>query len=175
MLGCGVLTVLLAVLLLGWPSVTVLVMMAIFGAYLLVSGLAQVVLAFSAHASGSGRVLLYISGAACLILAVLAFAYSLFPFTGVYLIFLQAWIALGFILRGVATGVVANSDPELPGRGRFIAFGAFSLISGILVLALPLVSLLGLALVVGLCLVIMGALEIVSSFGIRKWAKTVDA
>jgi uncharacterized membrane protein HdeD (DUF308 family) len=43
------------------------------------------------------------------------------------------------------------------------------------VLPLPFDSLAGLMLVVGLCLVITGVLEIVSSFGIRKSAKTVKA
>ncbi len=65
--------------------------------------------------------------------------------------------------------------PELPGRGPVIAFGVVGLIAGILVLALPFVSLAALALVVGLCLVITGVAEIVSSFGIRKSAKTVEA
>ena len=65
--------------------------------------------------------------------------------------------------------------PELPGRGRIIAFGVVGLIAGILVLALPFVSLAALALVVGLCLVITGGLEVMSSFGFRKSAKTVAA
>lgn len=182
----------LAVLLLGWPGPTVVVTVVFFGAYLLVSGIAQVLFAFSMHASGIGRVLLFISGAASLVLAVLAFAYSLHGYIRVELFFLQIWIAVCFILRGGATSVLAISehrrdvskhvgpgvlerDPELPGRGWIIAFGVVGLIAGILVLALPFVSLLGLLLVVGLCLVITGVLEIVSSFGIRKSAKTVEA
>jgi uncharacterized membrane protein HdeD (DUF308 family) len=172
-LGCGVLTVILAVLLLLWPGITGVVVVAFFGAHLLVSGIAQVVFAFSLHASG-GRVLLFISGAASLVLALLAFA---FPIVGVilYLSLLKIPIAIGFILRGGARSVLAISDPELPGRGRIIAFSIVGVIGGILVLALPFVSLASLALVVVLCLVIMGALEIVSSFGFRKSAKTVQA
>ena len=46
---------------------------ALFGAYLLISGIAQVVFAFSLHTSAGGRILLFISGAASLILAILAF------------------------------------------------------------------------------------------------------
>ena len=88
------------------------------------------------------------------------------------LLLLQIWIAVGFILRGFATSVLAVSDPELPGRGRIIAFGVVGLIAGILVLASPFVSLVSLAAVVGLCLVITGVLEIVSSFGIRKSARS---
>ena len=163
----GVLTVILGILMEGWPGVTVVVMVVFFGAYLLVSGIAQVVFAFSLHAPGDGRVLLFISGAASLVLA-----FSLLGYNEVELLLLQIWIAVGFILRGFATSVLAVSDPELPGRGRIIAFGVVGLIAGILVLASPFVSLVSLAAVVGLCLVITGVLEIVSSFGIRKSARS---
>ena len=81
--------------------------------------------------------LLFISGAASLILAVLGFAFSLngYIYIRVELFLLKIWIAVGFILRGGATSVLAISDPELPGRGRIIAFGVIGLIAGILVLA----------------------------------------
>ena len=45
----------------------------LFGAYLLISGISQVFFAFSLHVSAGGRILLFISGAASFILAVLAF------------------------------------------------------------------------------------------------------
>ena len=149
-------------------------MVAFFAAYLLVSGIAQLVFAFSVHASGGGRVLLFISGAASLVLAVLALAFVLSLHGGMWveLFGLKIWIEVGFILRGGATSVLAISDPELPGRGRIIAFGVIVLIGGILVLASPFVSLATLALPVILCLVITGVLEIVSSFGIRKSARS---
>ena len=55
---------------------TLIVAAIFFGAYLLVSGISQVVLAFSLHVSAGGRVLLFLSGAAALILAVLCFLQS---------------------------------------------------------------------------------------------------
>ena len=170
----GVLTVVLGILVLGSPGLTSVVVLVFFGAYLLVSGIAQVVFAFSLHAS-AGRVLLFISGAASMVLAVLAFAVPLLGVIWVDLILLKIPIAVGFILRGGATSVLAISDPELPGRGRIIAYSIAGVIGGILVLASPIVSLVTLTLVVGLCLVITGVLEIMSSFGFRTSAKTVDA
>jgi hypothetical protein len=76
--------------------------------------------------------LLFISGAASLILAVLGFAFSLngYIYIRVELFLLKIWIAVGFILRGGATSVLAISDPELPGRGRIIAFGVIGLNCG---------------------------------------------
>ena len=94
-----------------WPAITIIVAAIFFGAYLLVTGIAQVVFAFSLHVSAGGRVLLFISGAAALILAVLCFR-SLQQ----SILLLAIWIGIGFIFRGVATAVSAISDPTLPGR-----------------------------------------------------------
>ena len=64
----GVLAVILGVLMLVWPGKTLLVAGVLFGAYLLISGIAQVFFAFSLHVAAGGRILLFISGAACLLL-----------------------------------------------------------------------------------------------------------
>ena len=92
-----------------------------FGAYLLVSGIAQVVFAFSLQISAGGRILLFVSGAASLILAVLAFRHF---GEGYAVLLLAIWIAIGFIFRGVATTVSATRDPTLPGRGWNIFDGS---------------------------------------------------
>ena len=119
--------------------------------------------AFSLHVSAGSRVLLFISGAASLILAVLAFRHF-----GNAVLLLAIWIGVGFIFRGVATTVSAISDPHLPGRGWSIFIGVISLLAGIVVMASPFQSIITLALVVGIWLVVIGVFEVVSAFGIRK-------
>jgi uncharacterized membrane protein HdeD (DUF308 family) len=164
----GILAVILGILVLAWPGITIVIAAIFFGAYLLISGIAQVIFAFSLHVSAGGRVLLFISGAAALILAVLAFRH----FGEGYAVLLMAiWIAVGFIFRGVATTVSAISDPTLPGRGWNIFFGIISIIAGVVVLASPFESIVTLALVVGIWLIVMGVFEVVSAFGIRKAGK----
>ena len=69
----GVVTAILGILVLVWPGKSLIVVSALFGAYLLISGIAQVIFAFTLHVSAGGRFLLFISGGASLILAVLAF------------------------------------------------------------------------------------------------------
>src|SRR6478672_3878540 len=108
----GILAVILGILVLTWPGITIVVAAIFFGASLLVYAISQVVFAFSLHVSAGGRVLLFISGAAALILAVLCFR-SLQQ----SILLLAIWIGVGFIFRGVATAVSAISDPTLPGRG----------------------------------------------------------
>ncbi|OKH69850.1 membrane protein [Mycobacterium sp. SWH-M1] len=159
----GVLAVALGVCVLVWPAITIVVAAIFFGAYLLISGIWQVVFAFSLHVSAGGRVLLFISGAAALILAVLCFR-SLQN----SILLLAIWIGIGFIFRGVATAVSAISDPTLPGRGWAIVIGVISLIAGVVMLGSPFASLATLALVVGIWLVVLGVFEIASAIGLRK-------
>jgi uncharacterized membrane protein HdeD (DUF308 family) len=162
----GVLAVVLGILVLAWPAITILVAAIFFGAYLLVTGIWQVVFAFSLHVSAGGRVLLFISGAAALILAVLCFR-SLQE----SILLLAIWIGVGFIFRGVATAVSAISDPTLPGRWWEIFIGGISLVAGVVMLASPFESIATLTFVVGIWLIVIGVFEAVSAFGIRKAGK----
>ncbi|HSS24419.1 MAG TPA: HdeD family acid-resistance protein [Mycobacterium sp.] len=167
----GILSLILGVLVLAWPGISVLVAAIWFGVYLLITGIAQVVFAFSLHVTAGSRILLFISGAASLILAVLAFRHF---GQGYAVLLLAIWIGVGFIFRGVATTVSAISDPVLPGRGWSIFVGVISLLAGIVVIAYPFDSIITLAYVVGAWFVVIGVFEIVSSFGIRKASKTLS-
>ncbi|MCW2663439.1 MAG: hypothetical protein JWP83_4591 [Mycobacterium sp.] len=167
----GILSVIVGAVILAWPGISILVAAVAFGVYLLITGAAQVVFAFSLHVSAGSRILLFIGGAASLILAVLAFRHF---GQGYAVLLLAIWIGIGFIFRGVATTISAISDPVLPGRGWSIFIGVISLLAGIIVLASPFPSIVTLAIVVGVWFVVIGVLEIVSSFGIRKASKTLS-
>jgi uncharacterized membrane protein HdeD (DUF308 family) len=163
----GILALALGILVLAWPGISILTAAIIFGAFLLITGFAQVFFAFSLHVSAGGRILLFVSGAASLVLAMLAFRpFGKDPFTAILL--LAIWIGVGFIFRGVATTVSAISDPALPGRGWQIFSGLISLLAGIVMIGSPIESLEILTLIVGIWLIVIGAFEIVSSFGIRS-------
>jgi uncharacterized membrane protein HdeD (DUF308 family) len=165
----GILAVILGVLVLAWPGITIVVAAIFFGAYLLVTGFAQVIFAFSLHVSAGGRILLFISGAASLILAVLCFR-SLEN----SILLLAIWVGVGFIFRGTATAVSAISDPTLPGRWWEVFIGVISLVAGVVVLAEPFESIATLTFVIGIWLIVIGVFEVVSSFGIRKGGKDLS-
>ena len=169
----GILALALGILVLVWPGISILAAAIIFGAFLLITGFAQVFFAFSLHVSAGGRILLFVSGAASLVLAVLAFRhFGKDPLTAI--LFLAIWIGVGFIFRGVATTVSAISDPALPGRGWQIFSGLISLLAGIVMLGSPFQSLEILTLIVGIWLIVIGVFEIISSFGIRSASHKVD-
>lgn len=159
----GVASVALGALVLLWPGISVLVAAIAFGVYLICSGIAQVFFAFSVHASVGSRVLLFVSGAASLVLALLAFRY-----VGAAIVLLAVWIGIGLIFRGVATAVSGLSDPLLPGRGWSIVLGLIILIGGVVIMVWPFRSILTVVFVVGIWLMVIGMFEVISSFAIRR-------
>src|ERR1700739_3540226 len=167
----GLLAVTLGVLVLLLPGDSIVIAAILFGIYLLVTGIAQVIFALSRRLSPGGRVLLFISGAASLVLAVLCFRHF---GEGYAILLLAIWIGVGFIFRGVATSISAISDPTLPGRGWQIFIGVISLIAGVVMIGSPFESLAILILIVAIWLVVIGIFEIVSSFGIRGAPRRVD-
>jgi len=169
----GLLTVALGALVLLWPGKTLLVAAFLFGAYLLISGLAQVFFAFGLHTSAGSRFLLFVSGALSVVLAVLAFRhFGSDPSTA--LLLLAIWIGVGFIFRGVAAVATAISELSgTPGRGWSIFFGAVTILAGVVVLSYPFDSLVTLTLVVGVWLIIIGVTEIIAGLQIRHTGREV--
>ncbi len=168
----GVVTAILGVLVLVWPGKSLIIASALFGAYLLISGIAQVIFAFALHVSAGGRFLLFLSGAVSVVLAVLAFRHF---GQGFALLLLAIWIAVGFIFRGVSTTTAAISDRLYPGRGWAIFAGIVTAIGGLIILAWPFDSIAILTLVVGIWLVVIGLFEIVAAFVMRKDVNTIKA
>ncbi|MDH6193898.1 uncharacterized membrane protein HdeD (DUF308 family) [Mycobacterium frederiksbergense] len=166
----GILAVILGVLVLRWPGITILVAAIFFAAYLLITGISQLVLAFSIRSSAGGRVLLFIGGAAALVLAVLCFVSPQNSFQ-----LLAIWIGVGFVFRGVATAMSAIGDSSLPGRIWEIIIGIISVIAGIIMFAAPMEGLAALAWVTGIILIVVGVFEVISAFGIRSASKKIHA
>ena len=72
-LALGVLTLVLGAAVLIWPGDSIVVASVVFGVYLLVSGIAQAIAAFTVGVSPGSRVWLFISGAVSVALGYFAF------------------------------------------------------------------------------------------------------
>lgn len=162
----GLLSVILGVLILVWPGKTLLVAGIIFGIYLVVSGLLQLVAAFAAPASAGMRVLYFISGVLSIVIGVFCFRDELTS-----LLLLGLWIGIGWLFRGVAVTMAAVSEPGLPGRGWQGFFGVITAIAGVVLIIWPVESVATLAWVAGIWLVVLGVMEMITAFGVRRDAK----
>jgi uncharacterized membrane protein HdeD (DUF308 family) len=170
-LALGLLTAILGVVILVWPGPSIEVASGVFGVYLVTSGVALTVLAFSFPTSTAGRVLNFVSGLASILLGVLAFRHF---GEGYATLLLAIWVGVGFVFRGVSALATAITDKQLPGTGWATIFGTVSVIAGVVVSAFPFDSIVTLALVVGTWLVVLGVIEVVSGLGVRSDAKKVE-
>ncbi len=169
-LVAGLLTVVLGGIVLAWPGPTILVASTLFGVYLLLTGFTELFLAFTLPRSAATRVLLFISGALSLVLAVLSFRH----FGDAYaVLLLSIWIGIGFIFQGVSEVALSIGEQNLPRRGWYAVLGVISVIAGFVVLVWPFNSIVMLTLVTGVWLVVMGVVQVFQAFQIRKDAKTV--
>ncbi|NNH69018.1 HdeD family acid-resistance protein [Nocardia uniformis] len=164
----GVLSVALGILILAWPGKTLVVAGVLFGIYLIVSGVFQLLAAFAGHLTAGMRVLAFIS-------AILSFILGFFCFRdeleAIWL--LAIWIGISWIFRGVTTLVAGISAEGMPGRGWTIFFGILLAIAGGWLIAVPFASISALTLVVGCWLIAIGIMEIVSAFQAKGAAKAV--
>jgi len=169
-LAAGVLTIVLGGIVLAWPGPTLLVASTLFGVYLLLTGFVGLFMAFTLPRSAGMRVLLFISGILSVVLAILSFRH----FGDAYaILLLSLWIGIGFIFQGVSAIAAAIGESELPGRGWSVVLGVISVIAGLVVLVWPFDSIVVLVVVAGVWLVILGVVQIIHSFQIRRDAKTL--
>ena len=164
----GVLTIVLGAMLLAWPGPSILVVSTMFGVYLLVSGFAELFLAFTLPRSAATRVLLFLTGALSLVLAILSFRHLGDSYA---VLLLSLWIGTGFIFLGVSENAVALGERDLPGRGWYVVLGVMSLIAGAVVLVWPFDSILVLTLVSGASLMTLGVIQIVQAIQIHSDTK----
>ncbi|MEU2064362.1 HdeD family acid-resistance protein [Streptomyces sp. NPDC013455] len=167
-LATGIGSLVLGVLILVWPGPSLRVAGVLFGLYLVISGVFQLVSAFGTHQATSLRVLAFISGALSILLGLLCFRG---PMQSILLIAL--WIGIGWLFRGITQTLAAASDPRMPARGWQVFLGVLTFVAGIVLITSPFESLAVLTLVSGIWLVAVGIVEIVTALRIRSRARLV--
>jgi uncharacterized membrane protein HdeD (DUF308 family) len=169
-LVAGLLAIVLGAIVLAWPGPSILVASTLFGVYLLLSGLIELFLAFTLPQSAGTRVMLFISGALSLVLAIMSFRHF---GDGYAVLLLSLWIGIGFIFQGVTAVAVGIGESELPGRGWYVVAGIISVIAGLVTLVWPFDSIAVLTLATGIWLIIIGITQTIQAFQTRKAANTV--
>ena len=167
-LTLGIVSVLIGIIALVWPAATILVIAILLAAYLIVSGIFQIVRGFGRGLSGGLRALLFISGILSLILGLIAIS-------GVWrsVEILAIFIGIAFLFRGF--GLLFESAESSVGRGWTIFGGIVMLIGGFVVLVWPGISLVTLAWVAGIWLIVGGIFELIAAFKLRSLGKAASA
>ena len=175
-LAYGILTVLAGVAVLAWPSETLLVIAVLFGVQLIISGIFRFVGALASDdLTGGTRVMLALLGVLSIIIGLWAVRHAVLT-----LVALIVFLGIFWVINGLIEIFAALSHRDMPDRGWSVLMGVLSAIAGIIVLAYPGLTLVGLAVILGIWLLVFGILEIIAAFRLRKLAdtgvaRTVDA
>lgn len=160
----GILTVAAGIAVLVWPRETLLVVAVIFGIQLIVTGVFRFVGAFAtSDLTGGTRVLYALLGVLSVIVGLWAVRHVLLT-----LIALALFLGIFWVVNGMVEIFTAASHRMMPNRGWTVGMGILSIIAGIIVLAFPGLSLIGLAVILGIWLLVFGVMEIVAAFRIRS-------
>jgi uncharacterized membrane protein HdeD (DUF308 family) len=164
LLAYGIITVLAGVAVLVWPGETLLVAAVLFGVQLIVSGIFRFVAALASEdLTGGSRVLLALLGVLSVIVGLWAVRHVLLT-----LLALTVFLGIFWVVNGAIEIFAALSHRETPERGWTVVMGLLSIVAGIIVLAFPGLTLLGLAVILGIWLLIFGVMEISLAFRVRR-------
>ncbi|KAB2368121.1 HdeD family acid-resistance protein [Actinomadura montaniterrae] len=152
-----------------WPHITLWVLVVLFGAYALVDGVTAVAQAVRGT-TGGPRGLLAVSGAAGIVLGIVAMAWP-----GVTALALLMLIAAWAVVTGVLEIVAAVSlRRELRGEWMYAVTGAISIVFGILLFAWPVSGALAVVWLIGLFAILFGATLVGAAFRLRGLGKRAE-
>ncbi len=159
----GALAVVFGILALAWPGITLIALVFLFGAYVLVEGIATLVMAFTRGTRESRRVTVVLGGILDILAGVVAFAYP--GLSAVALLFV---IAAWAIITGIVEIVTAvELRRAITGEAWYILGGALSIVFGLLLFASPGAGLLTVAWLVGIWAIAFGIALLVLAFRVR--------
>ena len=163
----GVATLILGLIVSFHPSGSLNVVAVLIGVLMVISGVFHLIRMFGI--GESHRVWLGISGLLLIVIGVILIRHVNLTVAIIGLIIGITWIVQG--LSAIAGGFAL---PSGEGRGWWVFFGVVSLIAGIVVTAFPTNSITVLAVLVGIWFIVLGLLEIIGGFMLRRAIKKVE-
>src|SRR5215467_2868024 len=170
-LAFGIISALVGLAAIFWPSETLVVVAVVFAVQLIVGGVFRFAAAFAVPSeSGWLRALQAL-------LAVLSFVIGIYLLGHVALSLLVLALLLGFywMFHGITELFTAIGHSELPGRAWIILSGILSIIVGVILVVAPGISLFALTLVVGVWLIVFGVVLVIRSLQIRSAASALGS
>jgi uncharacterized membrane protein HdeD (DUF308 family) len=147
-----------------WPGITLMVLVALFGAYALVDGIFAVIESFRRDVVGERWWALLFEGFVGIAIGVLTFFWP--GLTAMGLLYLIAFWA---IVTGVFEIITAiRLRHEIRGEWMMALIGILSIVFGMLLVARPLAGALSLVFVIGAFIFVMGALMVALAFKLRS-------
>ncbi|MEV0232559.1 HdeD family acid-resistance protein [Nonomuraea sp. NPDC050786] len=163
----GLASILFGFLALVWPAITLFVLVAVFGAYALVSGAFELFAGFR-HGATS-RAWLIISGIVGILVGIATFIWP--GITSLALLFIVAFWAIVTGVLEIVAGIRLRKT--IDNEWMLIIGGVLSVIFGVLLLVWPVPGLLSLVWLVGVFAILHGVAEIALAFRVKNFTQRV--
>jgi uncharacterized membrane protein HdeD (DUF308 family) len=166
----GVAAILFGILAFIWPQLTLEVLIILFGVYVLIDGVSNIITAFSRRETNDRWWVMLLEGVVGILAGVLTFLYP--SLTAVILLyFIAAWAILTGVLEIVAA---VRLRQEITGEWALALSGIFSIIFGILLVLFPGTGALAVVWIIGTYAIIFGALLIYLAFKVRSTGERTE-
>lgn len=167
----GLVAIIFGILVLVWPGATTLVLIILFGAFALVDGVFSLVASIMAAKRGEKWASQLLLGLVGILIGVVVLAR---PGVGILAVLLV--IAIWAIITGFISLFTAIELPrEVKGRWVLGLAGVLAIIVGILLIAFPIEGVFAVVLFIGILAIILGLLNFVLGFMVRKMEKELPA
>ena len=161
----GLLAIAFGFIALVWPGITLMVLVVLFGIYVIVEGLFSIIAAFSNRATRSWWVLL-LEGLASLVIGCIAFIWP-----GITAVVLLIFIAIWAIFTGLLEiGAAVQLRKEMQGEWILALTGILSILIGIILIINPGAGALAVVWLIGVYAIIFGGLLTFLGLKFRKLA-----
>src|SRR5262249_42932191 len=150
----GILALLFGVLSFVWPSITLLTLVILFGAYSLINGILVLSISFKAPKGMPGKGTMVFLGLLGVAAGILTFFYP--NITALSLLLVIAWWAIATGVFEIATAIKLRK--QVSNEWLLILSGALSVLFGVLVIAMPNAGALSVVWVIGIYAVLFGIL-----------------
>lgn len=159
----GILAIIFGIIFLVWPGATVLVLIILFGCFVLVEGLFAVGFSIAKASKGEKFFGLLMLGLLGVIVGIIALIRP-----GITTLAILVVIAIWLVIRGFLMIVSAFEMTGSAGVRWLVGIsGALALILGILLLIFPISGVFGIVLVVGIYLIVAGLFMAIASFYVK--------
>ncbi len=164
----GALTLILGLIVSFHPAGSLNVVAVLLGVLMILSGIFHLIRVFGP--GESHRVWLGIAGLLFIVIGVV-----LIRHLHLTRALIGLFVGLTWVVQGVTALIGGIAGGAREGRAWWIAFGAVSLIAGIVVTATPVSSLTVLAVLLGVWSIVMGVFEIIGGLILRRMVSTREA
>ena len=166
----GALAIAFAVVILIWPDIGLTALIALFGAYALVSGVTTIAAVVSGPVRGDGRAWLVFEGLLSIAVGVVVFVWPDLSALGL-LYAIAAWaIALGIFQMAVAFALPLNGGRSL----LLVLSGMLSVAFGVIMFAHPGAGAVALLALVAAFALVTGAMQIAFALELRRGVVELD-